>query len=81
MHNMPQEEVKINEQESFQMAEQCEKAASRKWNNLGLSTLGPKFHSLAHFAHQFRSTCGSGPFHEQFVEMDHRDGNVELRRN
>ena len=77
---MKSADVKANYDRVIEMGEKYIIAVTVKWKDLRLSTLGPKFHALSHFIQQLKELKGFGPFHEQFIELDHKDGNSELRR-
>ena len=55
-------------------------AIQKRWRQVRLSVRGPKYHSLSHFAEHMKRDKGLGSFNEQFMEVAHKVGNVDLRR-
>jgi len=54
-------------------------AIQKRWRQVKLSVRGPKYHSLSHFAEHMKRDKGLGSFNEQFMEVAHKVGNVDLR--
>mmetsp|Transcript_37163 Transcript_37163/g.40299 ORF Transcript_37163/g.40299 Transcript_37163/m.40299 type:complete len:186 (-) Transcript_37163:186-743(-) len=62
-------------------AEKCIDAVVRKWKDLGLSMLGPKWHAVhKHLLFLMRKWLGIGCFTEDHIEQSHQTGMLEERR-
>ena len=81
LHMTSYEEFVANEDEIIAKAEKYVNVIQRHWRLLGLSTEGPKFHLLSHLVAQMKLKKGIGTFDEQFIEVDHKNGNAEIRRS
>lgn len=66
--------------EKEQEAKDCVLALQKRWRQLRLSVMGPKFQSLSHFVVQMIEHGGLGPFNEQFIELAHKVGNRDFTR-